>query len=249
MLKDPGRGLRENVSAKASNKKDLTTIRIFMTRFAAERILLDWPFMQSYSPLELSDLIAKAKSGCRESLGELLSIYRSYLRLVVSLQIDKPLQEKVSASDLVQATCLKAQKGIGDFAGNSERELIAWLRKILISQLLNELRRYSTLGRDLKLERKLNARSEQSSMMLGSILAAPGRSPSESAVRRERAVLLAEALSQLPEDYREIIVLRHLRSMQFSDIAEQTNRTIDSVKGIWRRAIAQLRTHLGNETI
>lgn len=203
--------------------------------------------MQSYSPLELSDLIAQSKSGCRDSLGELLSIYRSYLSLVASLQIDKPLQEKVSASDLVQATCLQAHKGIGDFDGNSERELLAWLRKILVSQLLNELRRYSTLGRNLKLERKLNTCSEQSSMMLGSMLAAPGHSPSQSAMRRERAVLLADALAGLPEDYREVIVLRHLQSMPFSTIAKQTDRTVDSVKGIWRRAIAQLRSSLGNE--
>lgn len=205
--------------------------------------------MQSYSSYELRDLIAKAKLGCRDSLGELLSIYRTYLGLVASVQMNQALQGKVSKSDLVQATFLQAQKGIAKFVGHSERELLAWLRKILISQLLKELRHYSTRGRNLELERKLYAQSEQSSVMLGSMLVAPGRSPSGTAMRRERSVLLADALAAMPEDYREVIVLRHLKSLPFPEVAETTGRTIDSVKGIWRRAITHLRMELGSRIV
>ena len=49
-----------------------------------------------------------------------------------------------------------------------------------------------------------------SSRLLDRGLVARQSSPSERAARREQAVLLADALERLPEDYRDVIVLRHL---------------------------------------
>ncbi len=62
--------------------------------------------------------------------------------------------------------------------------------------------------------------------------------------RRERALLLAEALAILPEDYREVIVLRHLEGLGFADVALRMGRTEDSVKNLWVRALARLRRTL-----
>ena len=54
-------------------------------------------------------------------------------------------------------------------------------------------------------------------------------SPSQKAVRGEEAVLVADALEQLPEDYREVIVLRHLEGLAFQDVARHMKRSVDSV--------------------
>jgi len=60
-----------------------------------------------------------------------------------------------------------------------------------------------TRRRDQRLERELAAELEQSSRALDGGLFARGSSPSRQAVRREQAVRLADALDQLPDDYRE----------------------------------------------
>jgi RNA polymerase sigma-70 factor (ECF subfamily) len=73
----------------------------------------------------------------------------------------------------------------------------------------------------------------------------PQSSPSQSASRREQAVLLADALEKLPEDYREVIILSHLESLSFSEVARRMARSVDSVKNLWARALARLRRALG----
>jgi RNA polymerase sigma-70 factor (ECF subfamily) len=194
--------------------------------------------------MELANLIEQARSGSGEALGMLLELYRSYLRLIAQLQAGKELQAKFSPSDLIQATFLQAQKGFRDFQGNSEGELIAWLRAILASQLAMEVRRYSTGGRDVRLERQMHFEMDQSSILINAMLAARGNSPSQSALRRERAVILADALAKLPAHYRNIIVLRHLQGKSFAEIATSEQCTLDSVKSAWTRAIGKLREML-----
>ena len=86
---------------------------------------------------------------------------------------------------------------------------------------------------------------DQSSQLLDRGLAARGSSPSQGAARREQAVLLAEALGKLPDDYREVIILRHLESLTFPQVAQRMGRSLDSVEKLWLRALARLRQLLG----
>src|SRR5947207_1006308 len=68
--------------------------------------------------------------------------------------------------------------------------------------------------------------------------------PSERAARREQAVLLAGALAQLPEHYREVIILHHLEGLTLVQVAVRLQRTEDSVDKLWTRALLQLRRAL-----
>ena len=86
---------------------------------------------------------------------------------------------------------------------------------------------------------------DQSSCVLAGQFASPGTSPSEAASRREQAVLFADALATLPDDYREVIVLRHLEGLTFPAVAERMGRTVDSVEKLWVRAVARLRQAVG----
>ena len=65
----------------------------------------------------------------------------------------------------------------------------------------------------MKLERELGAQLDQSSQAMDGGFVATHSTPSQHASRREQAVLLADALEQLPADYREVIVLRHLEAL------------------------------------
>ena len=75
-----------------------------------------------------------------------------------------------------------------------------------------------------------------------------GSSPSREAVRREQAVLVADALEQLPTHYREVIILRHLEGLKFSEVAQRMERSVNSVKKVWVRAFSDLRCALGGKT-
>lgn len=71
-------------------------------------------------------------------------------------------------------------------------------------------------------------------------------SPSEQAVRREQAVLQADALNDLPETYREVIILWQLEGPSFPDVARRKGRIEDNIKNIWLRALSRLRLLLAH---
>ena len=60
-------------------------------------------------------------------------------------------------------------------------------------------------------------------------------------------MLLADALAQLPEDYREVIVLRQLEGFSFPEVAKRMERSEDSVQKLWVRALSSLRRTMGGE--
>jgi RNA polymerase sigma-70 factor (ECF subfamily) len=193
-------------------------------------------------------LLPQARAGRAEALGQLLERYRNYLELLARLQIGRRLQSKVDAADVVQETFLDAHATFGQFRGGTERELVAWLRQVLAFNLASLVRHYcGTRRRDVDLERELVRELDQSSQALDHGFIAPDSSPSHKVARREQAVLLADALGRLAPDYREVIILRQLEGLSFPEVAVQMDRTVDSVKKLWIRALAQLRRSLGDD--
>jgi RNA polymerase sigma-70 factor, ECF subfamily len=188
------------------------------------------------------ELLARAAAEGGESLGQLLELYRNYLRLLASLEIGQRLQVKMDASDLVQETMLEAHKDFGGFRGTSEAEFTAWLRQVMASVLCGTLRKYfGAQKRDIRLERALQEDMDRSSLLLGRGFADPHSSPSQQASRREQSVLLANALAKLPSDYREVLVLRHLSELTFPEISRRMGRSLDSVEKLWVRGLSRLR--------
>jgi RNA polymerase sigma-70 factor (ECF subfamily) len=195
---------------------------------------------------EREDLLHLARAGDAGALGQLLERYRPYLALLARLQIGRRLQGKADCADVVQEVFLEAARQFARFRGETEPELAAWLRQILAGCLAHLVRRYcGTQARDVRLERTLEYDLDQSSIAINRGLIAVQSTPSQRASRREQAVQLSDALAQLPDDYREVIVLRHLEGLTFPQVAEQMGRSLDSVEKLWLRAVTRLRQAVG----
>jgi RNA polymerase sigma-70 factor (ECF subfamily) len=188
------------------------------------------------------ELLLQARQGTEAARGVLLETYRTYLALLARVEIGRRLQGKIDTSDVVQETFLEAHRNFGKFRGSGEAEFIAWLRGILAARIANYVRHYiGTQGRDVRREEGLEVNLDQSSRALDRGLIALQGTPSQQVVQREQGVLIAEALARLPEDYRDVIVLRHLEELTFPEIAGRMNRSVDSVQKLWVRGLAQLR--------
>jgi RNA polymerase sigma-70 factor (ECF subfamily) len=187
-------------------------------------------------------LLRQAKAGDGPALGQLLERYRAYLLVLARVQIGRRLQGKVDASDVVQEAFLGAHRDFPQFRGTTPNEFLAWLRQVLASLLANLVRHYhGTQRRDVRLERQLAAELEKSSLALDRGLVAEQSSPSQQAARREQSALLADALTRLPAEWRDLLILRHLEGLTFPEVARRLGRTVDSVKKQWPRALAGLR--------
>jgi RNA polymerase sigma-70 factor (ECF subfamily) len=178
-------------------------------------------------------------------LGELLELYRNYLKLLARTQVDLHLRSRADASDLVQETFLDACRDFDQFRGVTEAELTAWLRKILIYNVAKFIQRQIVAKkrdarREVSLDRQVAAVT-QSSAHFEAALASPGSTPSVQAVRRERSAIVADYLAQLPPAYREVIVLRNLEGLAFAEVARRMQRSPGAVRILWVRALDQLR--------
>jgi len=172
-----------------------------------------------------------------------LARYHGWLRLMARLQLDGRWDRKFDASDILQQTLLEAWKGESAFEGNTSAERIAWLRVILGRVIGHEVRKYDgTQMRDPARELVLQHSIDQSSILLDNMLVANVDTPSVAADNREQQTIIADALEALPEDYREVIVMRNLRGMSHAEIAEKMERSEPAVRMLWLRALKELKT-------
>ena len=194
------------------------------------------------SGADLCRLIDRARRDEPGALDRLLDSYRNYLRLLARTGLDASLRAKADPSDLVQDALLKAAQRFGQFRGASDAELAGWLRQILARCLADFVRRYRTGGRRAGREQSLDQLLDRSSQAMEQILATHGNSPSASAERRDLGVVLSDALAELGEDHREVIVLHHLEGLGWDEVARRMGRTAGAVRMLWTRALKQLRS-------
>ena len=157
------------------------------------------------------------------------------------------MQGKADPSDLAQEVCMAAHANLIDFRGDSAEEFGSWLRGILSNILAMHVRKFlGTQKRDPRLEQKLNASLASASGFLQSRIAGDVTSPSQQFARNEAFLQLAEALEALPDDYRQVIVLRHVEGMAFKDVAAAMGKSVNSVEKLWVRALAKLKHHMSD---
>jgi RNA polymerase sigma-70 factor (ECF subfamily) len=190
-------------------------------------------------------LLDRARAGDADCLGGLLEIYRSYLHLLASAQLDARLRSRVNPSDLVQETFLRASRHFGEFCGSSEQEWLGWLRTILRRSVLKMLHRQvvarkRSVLREISLQ-NVAARCGPEASGSASLMVSSGSSPSSHARRQELSSALTECLSRLPGPCREVLVLRHLEGLSFSEVADRMGRPPGAVRVLWLRALERLR--------
>lgn len=196
-------------------------------------------------PGESDALVIRARAGDQQAMAELLGMYRNYLSLLARVQVDTDLRTKADPSDVVQEALMQATRDFAQFRGETEAEFVAWLRQIMAHTSATMVRRYKgTKRRDVGREQSLEQQLSRTSMALGGLFAARDPAPSRIASRKEDVIVLADALAQLPDDHREVIVLHHLEGLAVGEIARRMNRSVEAVKGLRTRAFLKLRSLL-----
>jgi RNA polymerase sigma-70 factor, ECF subfamily len=185
-------------------------------------------------------LIEQARGGSALALGQLMERCRRYLLLVANDSLDSDLRPKVGASDLVQDTFLEAHQDFSHFQGTTERELLAWLTKILTNRLCNNTRHYrGTLKRDIDREESLEAGDEARRS-----LPVQAAAPVQALIAVDDSQRLREALQRLPKPMRDVLILRTWERQTFVEIAAQLEATPDAVRKMWGRAVRRLQAEL-----
>lgn len=190
---------------------------------------------------QIGSFIVEGRQGSADARGKLFERCRDYLLLVAEHELDPGLRGKTGASDLVQDAFLDAERGFAEFRGQTENELLAWLRRILQNRAGQAVRKY-------RLAAKRDVRGECSLSTWADVqLAADVDTPSGYVAAAEEADRLMAALARLPDHYQTVIQLRNTERRSFDEIGGLMGRSPEAVRKLWVRAIEQLRAALDTE--
>ncbi len=175
---------------------------------------------------------------------EIIARYEPYLRMLARTQMRQAYQAKVGASDMVQQAMLQAVQGFDGFRGNTEAELLAWLRQILAHHLCHLDRDLHRGKRDIRREQSMEQKLAASSMNLQRLLAGDGTTPSQNVVLGESVLQISEAINKLPESQGQAIRLHYLEGMKLSEVAEELGKSTGAIAGLLHRGMKTLRNQL-----
>jgi RNA polymerase sigma-70 factor (ECF subfamily) len=198
---------------------------------------------------ETRQVLEQAVRGNSAGWSELLERHRKRLRRMVALRLDRRLQGRIDASDVIQEAYLEAWSRLAEYLREPKMPFFLWLR-LLTGQKLVTLHRHH-LGaemRDAGLEIALYRGSmpEASSAALAAQLLGHDTRPSEAAIRAEVKIQLQEALNRLEPIDREVLALRHFEQFSRAECAHLLGISDAAVSKRYFRALKRLKEVLSN---
>ena len=185
----------------------------------------------------------RLRAGDPAAAGEVFAACRERLKKMVRLRLDRRLQGRFDASDVLQEAFLDVQKKAADFP-TKDMPAYLWLRLIVAERLLILHRRHLGVqmrdaGQEVSLHR--GGLPNASTHSLANLLLGRMTSPTQAAIRAERQVRLQESLNGMEELDREILALRHFEELNNSETATVLGLTKTAASNRYIRALKRLK--------
>jgi RNA polymerase sigma-70 factor (ECF subfamily) len=190
------------------------------------------------------DLIRRATGGDQAALAEVFALHRDRLRQMVRLRLDRRLQGRLDASDVLQEAYLDFARRLPDYARQPNMPFYLWLR-FLTGQRLIDLHRQHLgakmrdAGQEVSLYR--GALPQASSVSLAAQLLGRLTSASQAAVRAETQIRVQEALNRMDPMDREVLALRHFEMLTNDETAAVLGISKSAASNRYVRALKRLK--------
>lgn len=181
-------------------------------------------------------LLHQTRTGDADALEQMLIHYLPRLRAFVRARAGAKLRQLESCSDLVQSACRDVLAALPEFEWRGEAEFRNFLFRAAWRKVVDHARRHAAKVRDADRQQPL---TEADGAFLASTL-----TPSRDLQSREELDNIEAALAQLPDDYREAVVLRRVLGLSYAEIAEELERSEGAVRNLVSRGLARLSAHL-----
>lgn len=150
------------------------------------------------------------------------------------------MKDPEEARDITQETFLRAFRAISKFRGDASVK--TWLYRIAINQSRNRYRWWQRRKKDKTVS--LDESPAGIERPLSEVIAGDALTPEEDALRREQGAMLEAAIGELPEHFREAVVLCDVQGFAYEEIAEILEINIGTVKSRISRGRRELRSKL-----
>lgn len=184
-------------------------------------------------------LVAALKAGSEDAFGILIAQYSQPLFSLIA----RSLQDPGDAADITQEVFIKVFRSIGSFHGDAS--LRTWLYRIALREASNQRRWWSRHKRqeitiDAPVQSAEGDESDDSVSLSGLLMDGSG-SPYDHAAQAEMKFRVEEALRQLPEAFRTVVILREMEGFCYEEIAEILDVPAGTVKSRLTRGRSALK--------
>jgi RNA polymerase sigma-70 factor (ECF subfamily) len=181
---------------------------------------------------ETRALIGRARADEADALDELYRRVAGKLHALIRLRLGPSLRSRIESGDVLQAVLARSWQRLEQFRGEDRDSLMAWLARIAETEIRDQAERVGRQRRDAARDVPLDAVAET--------LPARVRTALSQAILDERRGRFERALEALPEEQRELIVLRRLEELDWAEIGRRLGRTPDACRVATARALAAL---------
>jgi RNA polymerase sigma-70 factor (ECF subfamily) len=189
---------------------------------------------------ETRQLLHEARRGDREAVNRLLDRHRDSLHRMIQCRLNRGMARRVDASDVVQDALLTASRRLAEYLQKPSLPFHAWLRHLARDRLADEYRRQLADKRDVAREQSAGA-NQRSSLNPVAQVPDPDLTPAAMLLKKEIAERFHQAVAQLEDDAKEIILMRHAEQLTNSQAAELLGLTEAAAGMRYLRALRQLR--------
>jgi RNA polymerase sigma-70 factor (ECF subfamily) len=179
-------------------------------------------------------IVVAVLGGQQHRFAELVTRYQSQIVNYVC----RMLGNYEDAVDLSQDVFLKAYSALGSY--KPQYPFAAWLFRIARNAAIDEIRKRRVVTVSL------DAPVELEDGSVGREVESPGLDPEDAYLGAEFADRVSAAIDELPDKYREAIILRHAAELSYDEIAEALELPLGTVKTRIFRARDALRRSLGD---
>jgi len=193
---------------------------------------------------ETIELLGGAQQGDPRAVDRLMDRHRDSLHKMVECRLNQGVARRVDASDIVQDALLTASRRLADYLKDPSIPFHAWLRQLTRDRLADVYRRELADKRDVAREQRAPT-AERSS--LGPLAQAQDAqlTPAAMLLRKEFAERFQQAVEQLDEGSKEVILMRHAEQLTNSQAAELLGLSEAAAGMRYLRALRQLKSLLG----
>ena len=190
------------------------------------------------------ETLQRGVAGDSHALSELWDRYRDRLRRLVKLRMDRRLQGRLDASDVLQEAFIDFASRADEYVKDPSMPFFLWLR-YLTGQRLQLLHRHHLgakmrdAGREVSIHR--GPMPQATSVSLAAQLLGRLTSVTQAVQRAEKQVMLQEAINDMDESDREILALRHFEELSNAETAQVLGIKQSAASSRHIRALKRLR--------
>jgi RNA polymerase sigma-70 factor (ECF subfamily) len=183
----------------------------------------------------------RVEAGDQRALEELMGRHRAMVRRFVQARLDAGLRARVDASDVVQETQLEVARRMRDYLRRRPMEFQVWLRKTAYENLIRLRRRH--LGAERRAAGKELPLPDRSSLLLAKHVFGQD-APEQRLLGEELAECVRQALAQLDDLDREVLLLRTVDGLKNQEVAQVLSVEPGTASKRYGRALLRLRSLL-----